>query len=296
MRFLKNVENRKLGGTILKKLHVLLMASLFAILLVACGQEKAANKEDGSTGGKLTAEDILMKSTEEMADVKSYAMNIDANIDMNIDGEQMSMPMQMEGRYTVDPFMGHTTTTTALEGEEFAVDSYFDGEAVYMDLGGMWAKMTFDTEELPEDIKAQLQGYDPSQEIEELKAVSDYIDLKEQEGHYIITIDSSNDTVKKFILEKMNSLNGDMMMTHDSEQALEAMNIQSLSYKVMVDKNTFLVSQLEMSMSLTINDGEMPVDMKMDMTTKYNQYNEIESIVVPQEAIEQAIEMDGSAM
>lgn len=114
--------------------------------------------------------------------------------------------------------------------------------------------------------------------------------------HYIMSITDEEGTLIKNIMDEVvNQLFGDIpdpAMQDELSEIFEGMDISEIEYKVWVDKETYLTTKTYMafSMSMTI-EGETLM-MEQEAESVYANYGTIDSINIPDEVKESAVNME----
>ena len=274
-----------------------------AMGLVACGEtaepasgDKAAKDEDS----EMTAEEVYTKSMEASEGITSLHADIVTDQVMEMQPEGMSMNMKVNSAMdmTIDPLAFHQTAETSVVSDDIentnpmSMEMYFTDQGLYMyeETMATWLKMP---DESIEDLKglADQQTADPSQQLEELAEFQDDFTFKQTADEYILTLDASGEQFKELMDQQLEKTLGQMEL--EAQTALEDMTIHSVNYIITIDKETFLTNSMDMTMEMDMNiEGEL-MNIKSDVQADYSNYNEIEAITIPAEALEQAQEIAG---
>lgn len=307
----------------MKSLKMMLVGILAVILLTACGN--TSNEVNGNVEGNaeaeettndqttnsttdveevdapdeteetetLTAEEVLQKSTEAMAALSSYSMEMVSDQEISMGGEDtIKMVTTTTTDMSLNPMaMYQVTSIEDADGmmESMDNESYFSeaGFFVYDSMAGQWFKM-------PEEFTAELNAMsemqtNPAEQLEMLKAYSDDMTMTEEDDHYVLNFEGSGEQ-----FNEMAGMIGGMMgddMGGMMEEMLSMMTINQLNYVVHVDKETFYQTKVLVNMDMEMDiEGEKMTSIQM-MDSTLSKFDEVGAIVVPQEVIDNAQEI-----
>lgn len=304
----------------MKALKMMLVSILAIMLLTACGNssngvngnlegnaeaEETTNEEtsNSTTDGEgvdaseeqegLTAEEVLQKSTEAMAALSSYSMEMISDQEISMAGEDtIKMVTTTTTDMSLNPMaMYQVTSIEDADGmmESMENESYFseDGFFLYDPMAGQWFKM-------PEEFTAQLNAMsemqsNPAEQLEMLKDYTDEIKMTEEEGHYVLNFEGSGEQ-----FNEMAGMIGGMMgddMGEMMQEMLSMMTVNQLSYLVHIDKESFYQTKVLLNMDMEMDvDGEKVSSIQVMDSTLTN-FDEVGEITVPQEVIDNAQEI-----
>ncbi|MGD6775621.1 DUF6612 family protein [Sutcliffiella horikoshii] len=307
----------------MKSLKMMLVSILAVMLLTACGNtsngvngnvegnaeaEETTNEEttnsttdveevDASEETEeqeaLTAEEVLQKSTEAMADLSSYSMEMISDQEITMAGEDtIKMVTTTTTDMSLNPMAMYQVTSIEDEDgmmEGMENESYFseDGFFLYDSMAGQWFKM-------PEEFTAQLNAMsemqtNPAQQLEMLKDYTDEITMTEEEGHYVLNFEGSGEQ-----FNEMAGMIGGMMgddMGEMMQEMLSMMTVNQLSYLVHIDKESFYQTKVLLNMDMEMDvDGETISSVQV-MDSTLSNFDEVGEITVPQEVIDSAQEI-----
>ncbi|WP_404449740.1 hypothetical protein LG307_08380 [Sutcliffiella horikoshii] len=304
----------------MKSLKMMLVSILAVMLLTACSNtsngvngnvegnaeaKETTNEEttNSTTDGEgvdaseeqeaLTAEEVLQKSTEAMAALSSYSMEMISDQEISMSGEDtIKMVTTTTTDMSLNPMaMYQVTSIEDADGmmESMDNESYFseDGFFVYDSMAGQWFKM-------PEEFTAQLNAMsemqtNPAEQLEMLKDYTDEITMTEEEDHYVLNFEGSGEQ-----FNEMAGMIGGMVgddMGEMMQEMLSMMTVNQLSYLVHIDKESFYQTKVLLNMDMEMDvDGEKVSSIQvMDSTLK--NFDEVGEIKVPQEVIDSAQEI-----
>lgn len=279
----------------MKKWITIIATAALAFGLSACNQT-ATPKEGSNVENKseMTFEEVYTKSIEQSEVVNSMKAQIDMQQKIEIPSQNVSMDMnsKMDMTMTVKPFgiyQKGITSMTGAEGENMEMESYMteQGFFVFDSLSNQWMKLP---SEMYEQIMAMSdQQVDPGQQLKDLAAFKDDFKFEHTDTAYILRLSSSGDKFNELIRKQMSESMPDLMA--GEQEVLNNMDIQKVEYEIYIDKETFNTTKLNMVMEMTFKVEGEEMQMAQDLKSVFSDYNKVDEIVVPQEVIDNAIEM-----
>lgn len=262
--------------------------------MTACGE---TTSEDG-----MSVKEILNKSISTMESLDSYSMTMDMSQVMNMGEEEgMAFDSTADLSLTMDPMTMKQTTKMDMGdlgmGEEgdFEYLSYFtekDGFFVEEPGMGQWLK-------LPENMMSDMLAMSDTQlsPEEQLKPFMDYtsnLSVDTMDDSYIITLSGDGVDMEEFMAQ-MSGMGIEGMDPMLSEM-MGDIDIQSLNYEIVIDKDTFY--QIESNIDMTISMDIMGESIRTEQTIHMNlsEFNAVNPIEVPQDVLENAEEMSEEDM
>jgi uncharacterized glyoxalase superfamily protein PhnB len=262
----------------------------------ASGNDNGTNKEETKTEEKseLTLEEVLSKSTIASEELKSFSVKLDMSQQMSSDSESESMNIDsvIDMDVTTEPTAFYQKMTMSMEGAEDShdIESYFteEGMFLYDGAGDQWMKFP---KEMSDDLlQMSSQQTNPGEELKKLQQFVDDFTFEQDAKGYILKLKANgekfNDFVKETAAETLPpelAANGEM---------LNNMKINGVEYEIVIDKETFYPSVLNMIMEMEMAAEGQTIAMKQNMNGQYSNYNKVETITVPQEVIDTAVEME----
>lgn len=258
----------------MRKKLVWLLAAVMAVSSVMLG---------GCGGKKVTAEGIVQEVNANMEKIKSFSgdMNMDMTIGFSDGTEEQEMALTASSTLeaTTDPVITHMKMRIEMDLLGMSVDSdvytQIDGDTTtsYTGVAGMWTK----TEQTTPDAES----------VQELYAIAgDGTDMTlaektEKVGDKEVYVLTSIITGEEF--QSMMNTMGNMTQGIDMDMSAMEANV---TMKVFKD------SMMPASVSIEMKDaGEgievdgIVVKMAMLMTVNYNEFDTVESITIPEEAL-----------
>lgn len=274
----------------MKKLFLGLTAGAAVFTLAACSEsgesaqdifDKTMERQQDITSASATMDmtqdmtitvegekqNMTTKTTGEMDMImEPLAMSMDAEMSMNVLGQDMTMPLKMymnkkQGFYMQDP------------------------------TSNSWMK-------LPEDqMDAMLQSTEmPVNQTEQLEQLKEFVsdfEFEEADGDYVLTLNLDDEKFNSLIKEQALGALGDMGDAGSEEEVnkmLDGMEISDGMYKLTIDKKTYDLTDMVMDFVMTMDvEGET---MTMDTNTNisYTDFNHLDAIEIPQEVIDTAVD------
>lgn len=290
----------------MKKFIMGLMALALVFSLAACGQSESASKNEDNDKKqeqqeapkkeepKLTAQDVYDKTMEASEEIKSFAIKMDMEQEMSSGVESLKFDTAIDMDMTMDPLALYQKMTMTAAGEEIVSETYFTeaGMYIYEPTTGIWVKYP---DELVDPILEQSgEGNTPMSELQQLEDFADEITLKEEDKYYVLTLkaDSSgkfNDLIQQTLKDTMPEELMEMPDVYDA--FMNNFKINSMEYEIVIDKETYYPVELNMEMDMDVTSEGETVKMVQSVKAEYSDYNKVDEIVIPQEALESAMDL-----
>lgn len=292
----------------MKKWYLVFVASLL-LLLTACGGEtneaekdaEKSNKDEKVEESKISLEEVFEKTIERQKEVKSVSATMKMDQKMNYestDGDSFDASSQMNMKMDMvnDPLamymkgtMGYTDSDTG-ESETIEAEMYMAENAVYMfeNESKQWLKMP--VEYSKEVFGSATQAADTAKQLETLKQFIKDFKLEETDKYYVLKMNAGGDEFKQFLMEQLEANSG-VEFTEEDQEVIKQLEYKKLEYVINIDKKNFDFVSMDMIVELvTEADGEK-MTIAMDSKTKFTNYNGVKSIDIPQEVIDQAVDI-----
>lgn len=268
--------------------------ALLAISLAACGTtaEPTEEVDDKAEVSEMTLEEVFAKSTEASESVESLHADMITNqkIDMGAEGMQMDMDMETSMDMTIEPMAFYQQAVTTINSEDIQNDNptnememYFTAEEglfLYEPTMGQWMQIPAEGMEELTSLADQ-QTANPAEQLEQLKEFQDDFTFEQTADEYILTLDASGEEFEKLLQSQVEKTFSEMQV--DMKTLMEAMQVNSISYELFIDKETFFTNKMNMVMDMDMDMEDETMNIKSDMKAEYSKYNEIDAIVVPDE-------------
>ncbi|WP_369682442.1 DUF6612 family protein [Alkalihalobacillus sp. LMS6] len=284
----------------------LLVAPASTLMLVACGGDETggeAGTEDANTNEEvqenesLSIEEVLQRTEDAMNDVNSFRTEMDMTYDVEADGEDGNESMQVGLNTMIDAiadplaFEMSTTISASELGVDIGMDQYFVDGNFYMQspLGGEWMSMDISDEmEMEEELQV-----DEQEQLQMLRDMMDQIEMTEEDNTYVISMEGNNEDVQELIYwyMDMGGQNEMALPQEELEMMMENMEIENMSYSLVIDQETFRQQSVVMNVDMMMEEDGESMSFTMDIDGTYSMYNEIDSIDIPDEVIENSVDL-----
>lgn len=274
----------------MKKLLFSLALAILAVGLVACGD---GNSKDASV------EDIFNNALEASNKMESAEFTLDMEQEVEVPSVDMKMDikMNMDGSMIVDPLAMHQKGKVSIampgmglgdEPMEMDMELYLKDDEMYMYEGlmGTWTKA-------PSTELEALQGQTPdvSEQMEMYKEYVEDFSVEESDGNYVLKLSADGEGFKELTKTLMEETMSQDITSElgDISQFLDNMEIKTMDIEMVIDKDTYDVLSQSLDMSITIDvEGEV-LNLAQKMSMEFSNLNGVDSIEVPQEAIDAAL-------
>ncbi len=281
----------------MRKSLSILIGLLLVLMLAACNQtakpvdNATNNNKEASKPSELTLEEVLEKSTAASESLKSFSVKMDMNQTISSTVEEISMDTHsvIDMDFVVDPMAFYQKMTMTMDEEKVEMESYFseDGMFFYEPSGGQWMKFPQEMTDMFLQMAGEQQN--PGDELKKLQSFADDFTFEQDDKNFILKLKAAGEKFNTFMKETaMESLPAEMA----EEEVFNNMNIKSVDYEIIVDKETFNPVSLKMDMEMDMTVEEETINLKQTVNAQYLNLNKIDVISVPQEVIDSAVEID----
>lgn len=279
----------------MKKMVNLLLVSILAISLAACGSNStkdAGETNSGSPGndsGVPTASELMDKSAEASKELKSFTLtsSVIQNVDIEANGQKQTQDinMDMTQNIVMNPMSIYQEIKVTMPNiQDTTIKQYITPDGVYTNTGdAAWMKLS-DSEAAPilEELKNSTKI---DQQLTSLEPYTNELKVSEEGDTYVLTADLSGDSMKELAGTLMNQAGGG---SADTQALLEQMNIDSMKVTSVINKSTYLPTQATVDMTMSFEQEGQQVSMKMKMNSTFSKHNEIDKIEIPEEVLSSA--------
>ncbi|MCM3744938.1 hypothetical protein M3193_12370 [Sporosarcina luteola] len=274
---------------------------VLALGLAACGSA-AEPKKDAETGEKvvlenkseMTAQEVYSKAMEVSAEQKSMHAVMDINQKMSMPSQEFEMDskIKIDMDLIVEPLAIHQNMKMDMgEMGKMDMELYMNESGFFMNdpESGQWIKMPKD---MYDEMMAQMGGEtDPTLDMKMFNEFKDDFKFEQTDDEYILTLSASGDKFSGLMKDLMgSSLPADM--TEEESELLENMDVKSLEVILYIDKETFFTNAFDLDMDMTMKIEEEEMRIVQKMKSVLTKINEIDNIVVPQEVIDEAVDLE----
>ena len=278
----------------MKKNLSYLVGLLLVFMLAACNQTaEPVNKDKSEKQSSLTLEEVLEKATAASESLKSFSvkMEMSQNISSNEPGVNMDTQSAIDMDIVTDPMAYYQKMSMTMGEEKVDMESYFSeaGMFFYEPTGGQWMKFPQEMTDMFLQMTGE-QQQNPGDELKKLQQFADDFTFEQDDKNFILKLKASGEKFNTFIKETaMESMPTGMTEEMD---LFDNMDIKSVNYEIIVDKESFNPVSLKMDMEMDMTVEDETITLKQEMDAKYLNLNAIDAITVPQEIIDSAVEMD----
>lgn len=287
----------------MRKILLTLFASLSLIVLGACGDDKVESEKTESDSTQEESSESIMdiyeKAIAAAEEIESAEVTVELDQVMEFDGEEMETSSEFTMLMTMEPFVMHQVGTTSMafgpdNEETMDIEMYMTDEDMYFYEGfsGQWISMG---EEMG-DLLGTMSDLDDQQDpYEQLKMFEDYIEhfsVETTDDAYVLSLTADPESLDEFFSEILEeTMSGELdMLLEDDLDIFESMDIEALSYKITLDKDSLQVKAYDMQMDMTITEDGESMRISQDVRSVYSNINEVGPIEVPQEVIDNAVD------
>ncbi|MFC7677956.1 DUF6612 family protein [Paenibacillus sp. GCM10028914] len=300
----------------MKKWSLAVLSLILVMSITACSKEKEGtgektntpsteqpvgnnNETPEETPGETskeetlpTVEELIQKSAEASANMKSFAMESDIKQNIVVgEGEnkqEENVDMTMKVETTLDPMEMVQEMEMDIPGQgKQNIKQYITQNGVYSSADGQWFQLP--EENVKEIMSAMETTSDgPEKQLEQFKSIAKDTKVSEEGDSYILTADVSGDSLKELAKSYMNQTGGN----DQTAAMMELMDIKSMKIIYGVNKETYLPTDSNVDMVMSMEQEGQTISFDMKMKSKYSKHNEIDKIEVPQEALDSATSID----
>jgi len=267
--------------------------------MAACNQTAGSVNGDNDNKGKetqnksdLTLTEVFEKSGDAMNGLESYAAVMNMTQKMEMAGESMDIGSKTDMQYIVDPLTLHQKIEIDMgeENQIQAMEAYLteDGFFMYEPSQDMWLKLP---EEFVDQVLNLQEGQqNPADQLKQLETFIDDFKFTQDDSQYILTLKADGEKFNEFLKETMLSAMPEGLPLDD--ELFGNMTFNEVEYEIFIDKKSFYTTQLNMTMDMDTDVEGQTMKMKQKMNAVYSNFNGIDSIQVPEEALENAQDID----
>lgn len=292
----------------MKKWITIPMASLLLIVLSACNStaepatdsEEAVGSQEESKKSELTLEEVYEKAIERQNELKSSSADIKMAQKMTFgngtENFEMNTTSDMKMDIIVEPLESYMDGTVQMADPETGEDTKLDME-MYMTEEGLymhdsetkqWLKLP--SEQFDAIVGQTANQVDVSDQLKQLQTFIDDFKFEQTDAEYILTLSAASEEFSKFILEQM-QISEMIGMAEEEKEMFENMSFDNVNYVITIDKETFDIHKMDTIVDMTLEMEGESVTVSTDAKIAFNNFNGVEDITVPQEVIDQAVEV-----
>lgn len=132
---------------------------------------------------------------------------------------------------------------------------------------------------------------DANEQLKQLESIISEFTIHEEGDEYILTLDVAGDKFTEFVIEQMQLL-GSVGITEADEDIVEIVKYDKVNYVLKINKDTYDMTALDLVMHMTIEEDDESVMLEIDSKMTYSNINGIDKIEVPQDVIDNAVNLE----
>jgi len=277
--------NNKIGGMIMKKGFY-----LFVLICITCGLA-ACNNEN--------AQDVYTKAIEVTEKMESAEIEMDMTQQLQTTDGAMEMMVEnkSDAQIILEPLTMHQTGTMNMEmngsSTESETEVYMTEDTwyTYDSLSDTWTRL--DATMIPDLTNTQQQN--PRAQLKMLEPFINDVAFKKTDAGYVFSYAGEGEEVKEFTAKLLEEVTLPETMAGLGEAAsemLEGITVNKLNYEMIVDKDTYETKTFKMDLDMSMESNGEKMNMKQNILAAYTGINTINSIEIPQEVLEHAIDLN----
>ncbi|MFX3674976.1 MAG: DUF6612 family protein [Paenisporosarcina sp.] len=285
----------------MKKWMMLMFVLVIVLGLAGCNETATPSTETSKENtSDLTLKEVFAKSLEQAEKVKSLRASIDMSQVVDIPAQEISMETssKMDMDMEIEPLGLYQKGTTSMkmlgdetteQPEAVQIESYLTNQGFFMydSMSKQWMKLPSD---MYDQILSMSQNQaDPSQQLKDLESFLEDFTFEQNDSSYILKLVASGDKFNTLIQKQMSETMPDMMI--EEEELLKDMNVEKVNFEIFIDKKTFNTTALNMVMDMTMAVEGENMKVSQDIKSIYTKFNDVDSIKVPQDVVDNAKEM-----
>ncbi|MFJ7367911.1 DUF6612 family protein [Lysinibacillus sp. NPDC098008] len=263
-------------------------------------EEPKEEQPEASTEEAVLA-DVFAKTLAKQQELKSVKATMTISQSVEVSDGQETMTMDSKGNMSMEivtePMQFFTEGTMAItdptsgEAFELPIKMYMtakDGMYMYEADQQAWVKFP---SQLFEDALSQTgMQPDATEQLEMLQAFADEFTLEETASHYQLTLKGAGDKFMELVEQQLGAM--DLGMDADLEAQLGNMSFDNLAYTLVINKETFDVEEITMDMTINMQVEGNTMKTRQQSTIKYHDFNAVTTITIPQDVLDNAVELD----
>lgn len=260
------------------------MAAMLMTMLAACGEDE---------------EEVFEKAVEVANDMESAEITAVADQTIDYPGEDESIKTEdtFDMELILDPMAFYQKGSTRFIMDDLEditdLEMYLieDDLYIYESTSKQWLKTTTDM------LNAIDMGDQQQNPAEELKMIQDYtkeLEFKENDDSYVLTLSADGEEFNKLFQEVLDeTLPAELVdsLGKDEQEMLKSMKVNALDYEIEVDKKSYEMKSFNMKSDITFEVEGDELTIAQDMKAVYSNINGVDPIEVPQDVIDQAVDM-----
>ncbi len=288
----------------MKKVVMLCLVSLLVLALSACNSTaEPTSGEEGkevSNKSELTLQEVYEKAIERQNTLESVSADIKMNQRMELNdgteayemGSTADMTMDMVSEPLAMYIDGAMTMADPATGESMNVDMemYMSEDGFFMQDPETKQWMKLPSEQFDAIAGQTVNQVNASEQLKQFESFIEDFTFEQTETEYVLKLNAATEKFSKFILEQM-QVTEMMGVTEEEQKIIENMKFDNINYVIKIDKETFDIHAMDTIFDITIDADGNSMKIATDAKIVFNNFNEVEAIKIPQEVIDQAVEV-----
>ena len=283
----------------MKKYYMGAIIGLAVFSLAACG-DSATPINETTAKSDLALEQVFSNAMERQESLQSVKANMTMEQEISAEDEevQMTSSTNIEMSMTAKPLAlfvdGTISMTMANEEESFnmPISMYLtETDGLYMNdtMSSGWVKLPSD---MYEELLAQMgANADPQEQLKRLESFLEDFKFEQTDGEYILTLNAIGEKFNEMILEQVSGSLGQQLGEEDYS-AFDGIKLKDAKYIMTVDKETFDITKTVMDVIMTMDVEGVLADVNVSSTMTYSNFNAVDTITIPQDILNSAIDYD----
>ena len=288
------------GWETMKKWGMAFLASLIIFVLAACN-DTAVPQEGAKNNSELTLEEVYQKAIDRQNQLESVTAIVKMDQVMSFGSGEEGLEIKSKSDLTMDmitePLSLYMEGTmgmgepTAEEETMIDLKMYMTKEGLYMQdsLADHWTKLPTDNfDAIMGQTASQVNA---SQQLKEMKEFITDFKFEQSDKNYVLKLDTSSEKFKAYLLEQLN-VNEMVGVPEEAQQLLQETKFEKVDYEILIDKKTFNITEMTTNVDFIMNMEGNGVRTSSNTSIAFNNFNGVESITIPKEVIDKAIEVE----
>ncbi|TYR73990.1 hypothetical protein FZC79_16155 [Rossellomorea vietnamensis] len=285
----------------MKKFSKVLATAALALSLGACSMT-ASPEDDAKNKSDLTLKEVFTNSQEADSELSSVHMDMEltqVSHDEAAEEGTMNMSTTSSTDLVMDPMTMYQTssvnmTMDELEGSELPlaqVEMYLTEQEIYMkdNIQNEWTIVPNEMADLLKDAALQESSL-PENQLKQLEPYLDDFTFKQDDDNFILQLSLEEEKADQLLKEGM-ALMGDELQS-SFQGAMEDISLSKMDLKMWIDKESFHTVKMDITQKIEMTQDGKKVKVDQTMKSGFSKFNEIDSIEVPAEVTESAVEME----
>jgi hypothetical protein len=285
----------------MKKISKVLATAALALSLGACSMT-ASPEDDAKNKSDLTLKEVFTNSQKADSELSSVHMDMELTQithDESAEEGTMNMSTSSSTDLVMDPMTMYQTssvnmTMDELEGSELPlaqVEMYLTEQEIYMkdNIQNEWTTVPNEMADLLKDAALQESSL-PENQLKQLEPYLDDFTFKQDDEAFILQLSLQGEKAEQLLKEGM-ALMGDELQS-SFQGAMEEISLSKMDLKMWIDKESFHTVKMDITQKIELTQDGKKVKVDQTMKSGFSKFNEIDSIEVPAEVTESAVEME----